>query len=351
MDAPEDTAPELARHWEPRLADLARRIREAARGAMREAQATGDLARVTRAVGQGAGDVTFGLDEPAERVLGDWLEEHAREGPLSLMTEDTGWRHRGPSADGGTVEDLPGFDHGGPRIAIDPIDGTRNLMADLRSAWTVVSFCGPGSGQPSLGDVSIGVVGEISDSRAARYRTLVAVRGTGCRMQTRGLEGDMLLDERPVAADEDARVDNGYFPFFSYMHDLRPTLARLQADFFARLARDEGADVRSCYDDQYISNAGQLVLLAQGTYRMIVDAREWAARLAGQRTVTSKPYDLAGAVLCAREAGCVVTAIDGSELDFPLDTSTPVGFVGFANAATHARTWPHLQGAFGSSSR
>jgi len=349
-----DTQIERTRAWEPRLADLARRLREAARGALRSAVADGDLERMTRPVAQGAGDVTFGLDEAAERVLSAWLDERAREGPLSLMTEDAGWRHRGPGPGpgdrSGPPRDLDGFDHGGPRIAIDPIDGTRNLMADLRSAWTVISFCGPGPAQPRLADVDLGLVAEIPDSRAARWRALVAARGAGCRLRTGDLSTDELLDEERLEADDDDRADHAYFPFFSYMHDLRPPLAALQAGFFARLARHEGADVRSCYDDQYISNAGQLFLLARGTYRLIVDARQWAAERAGHPTVTSKPYDLAGAVLCAREAGCVVTSIEGDELDFPLDTSTPVGFVGFANRASHERMWPHLQRALAETS-
>ena len=40
------------------------------------------------------------------------------------------------------------FDHGGPRVVIDPIDGTCHLMNDLRSAWTVIGLAGPGEGQP-----------------------------------------------------------------------------------------------------------------------------------------------------------------------------------------------------------
>ena len=333
-----------ARQWAPALSELAGRIRNAARGAMREAFASGDLERVTRPVGMGAGDVTFGVDEPTEEVLSTWLTERARSAPLSLMTEDAGWRHLGPDGAGGTTE-LPGFDHSGPRIAVDPIDGTRNLMADLRSAWSVIAFCGPGAGQPSMSDVCLGLVSEIPDSRAALFRSLEAFRGAGCRVQIIHLESGELREERALESDDEARVDNGYFPFFAYMHDLRPPLAQLQADFFARLARDEGADVRSCYDDQYISNGGQLVLLASGTYRLIVDARQWVARQAGQSTITSKPYDLAGAVLCAREAGCVFTTIDGAALDFPLDTSTPIEWVGYANRATHDRLRPHLEAA------
>jgi hypothetical protein len=62
-----------------------------------------------------------------------------------------------------------------------------------------------------------------------------------------------------------------------------------------------------------------------------------------QATVASKPYDLAGALLCAAEAGCHLTDPLGGPLDFPIDASTPVSFVGYANAGTHARLGAHLQ--------
>ena len=58
-------------------------------------------------------------------------------------------------------------------------------------------------------------------------------------------------------------------------------------------------------------------------------------------TVTSKPYDVAGAIVCAEAAGAVVTAADGKELDFAIDAQTPVHFAGYANAPTRARLEPH----------
>ncbi len=75
---------------------------------------------------------------------------------------------------------------------------------------------------------------------------------------------------------------------------------------------------------------------------MVVEARHHLARLRGRPTQTCKPYDMAGAALCAREAGCVVTGIDGAPLDFPIDTETPIDFVAFHNEGTGARRWPHL---------
>jgi hypothetical protein len=190
--------------------------------------------------------------------------------------------------------------------------------------------------------VTGGLVGEIPTVRAARYLTFAGdLASATCELVDRDLASDGIVRQGRLLVDQDDRVDHGYFPFFRYKPELRPALARLEADFFARLEKLEGADVRTCYDDQYISNAGQLMLLAQGTYRLIVDARALVARRAGIPTVTSKPYDVAGAIVCARAAGVELTNAEGEPLDFPIDTETPVHFVGYANAGTRARLEPH----------
>lgn len=340
---------ELAELWAPHLRELCAAIRTRTRGALADAVENDELDRLARQVGQGAGDVTFGLDVPAEEAVVTWMNEHARHSPISVLTEDVGWRHLAPGASPGAEPiELSDFEHGGPRIAIDPVDGTRHLMSDLRSAWTVVAFAGPGAAPPRMSEIVLGIVSELPDTRAASYRSLTAVRDAGCRIAEHALpdnDGDLSLREAPLIADDELRLDHAYFPFFKYMPDLRPHLAEIEACFFERLQRLEGADVSNCYDDQYISNAGQLFHLARGTYRMITDLRAWIAERRGQPTITAKPYDLAGAVLCATEAGCVITAPDGSQLDFELDTETPVSFVGWANRVTHERLQPHLQAA------
>jgi hypothetical protein len=329
--------------WEARLVELCGRIRGTARAAVARALADGALARLGAAAHEGAGDTTFALDVEAEAEVERWFEEVACERPLSLLTEDAGWRHRGPRRGGATCE-LPDFGHGGPRIALDPIDGTRNAMADVRSAWTVVSCAAPGGGIPRLSELALGLLAEIPDSRARLFRTVRARSQGPCRMELLDLEQGSVVAGGILRADGDDRADNGYFPFFRFDAGLRPTLARIEAEFFARLERHEGADVRRCFDDQYICNAGQLVLLALGTYRAIFDLRGQVARALRVNATTSKPYDIAGAVLCARAAGCVVEGTEGP-LDFPLDCSTPLDFVGWHNPATRARLEPHLRAA------
>ena len=101
--------------WAQALDELGSRIRDAVRTALAQAHAGegrgGDLAA---AVGVGAGDVTFGIDAVAEAEVTRWLEEEAARRPLSLLTEDAGWRHRAPAPGGGS-EEVAGFGHGGPR--------------------------------------------------------------------------------------------------------------------------------------------------------------------------------------------------------------------------------------------
>jgi fructose-1,6-bisphosphatase/inositol monophosphatase family enzyme len=330
--------------WSARLKALCDEIRAAARDELERAASANDLASIARVVHEGAGDVTYALDVCTEDVVSAWLRETARHTSLSLLTEDAGWRHYGPGPRS-EARELDGFDHGGPRFAIDPVDGTRNLMTDLRPAWTVVSFAGPGRGEPRLSELSLGLLSEIPNLRAAEFRRLTAQRDGPCMLERAALSSGRVLDLRTLSTGIDARADNGYFSFFRYMPDQRPALARVEADFFERLARHERADVRTCWDDQYISSGGQLALLAMGTYRLAADLRAFAAERRGTRTVPTKPYDLAGAVVCARAAGCVVNAPDGSELDFPIDCQTHVSFVGWVNDATRARLEPHFHAA------
>ena len=151
----------LADAWFGKLDALCDDVRRAARGALCSAVERDSIAELARQSHQGAGDVTYAIDVPAERALDDWLASEARRGPLSLLTEDAGWRHVGPGPRGVMVE-LSGFDHGGPRIVVDPIDGTRNLMTDLRSAWTVVALAPPGASEPRMSDVVLGVLSELA---------------------------------------------------------------------------------------------------------------------------------------------------------------------------------------------
>ncbi|MEM1452240.1 MAG: inositol monophosphatase family protein [Planctomycetota bacterium] len=338
-----DPEHEALREWLQELRSLCAAIR----GPVREglaAVASGTSARddVARAVGVGAGDTTFAIDVVAEQVVERWSRGVAARRPLSLLTEDAGWRHLGPDGRGG-VHELDGFDHAGARIVLDPIDGTRNVMHDLRSAWVVASLARPGAGVPRYADLVLGLVSEIPDTRSEIVRELSAVRGSGASARiAHATTGEVLRDDAPLRVDEEARLDRGYFPYFGYHPAHRASVQALGAEVVRRLEDEHGIDPSTVLDDQYISSGGQLALLALGHYRSIVDARGTLAQGAGVRTQTAKPYDMAGAALVAQEAGCVVVHPSGAALDLPLDAETPVDFAGFHNRATADAILPLL---------
>ena len=89
------------------------------------------------------------------------------------------------------------------------------------------------------------------------------------------------------------------------------------------------------FDDEYLSSAGQLYELAAGHDRWTADLRpllQPARRAAGRAPIfCAHPYDLS-CELIAREAGVIVTDPRGAPLAAPLDVTTDVAWLGFANA-------------------
>lgn len=302
--------------------------------AARDASGLGGLSAVQ---GTGAGDVTFGIDVVAEAEVERWLGE--QDGPLSLLTEDAGWTHAAGQG---------GFAHGGPRVAVDPIDGTRHLMHDHRPAWAIVSGAGPGDGQPRYRDLEFGVLTEIPDSRGGRGRELCAVRGAGALAREVDVQSGEATPWRRLRTDDELRLDRGYFPFFGFEPAGRARAQALASATFERLAAAGHIDPRSVLDDQYCSSGGQLALLALGTYRAAIDARVDLGRAMSPPMQTAKPYDIAGALLVAEEAGCALLRPGGAPLDFPMDTETAVDFAAYANAATRDAMAPAVAAALSS---
>lgn len=334
--------------WRTALRGLAASVQARVRTKLRDALAADELEGLARGVSEGVGDTTFALDVPAEEAVEEWFCAHACRGPLSLLTEDAGWRHRGPDpAKPSGWRDLADFAHGGPRIVIDPIDGTRPLMHDLRSAWVVIGFAPPGPAQPRLSALRGGLLVELPPSSQGVARWLEAEQGGPAEERLLPVGASVkqvaAASVRTLSVDSDARCDRGYFTFFRYHPAQRRRLATLEESFFARLAEREGADLLQVYEDGYCSSGGQLALLALGRYRFVADFR---ARLGGVEGPFCKPYDVAGAVVVARAAGVEISDAFGAPLDCPLDACTPIGFVGYTNAGTRARLEPHLEAAW-----
>ena len=97
------------------------------------------------------------------------------------------------------------------------------------------------------------------------------------------------------------------------------------------------------FDDQYISTGGQIYELLVGHDRMVGDIRPRVfAKLGIESSLTCHPYDIC-TELILREAGGIVESLEGKRLNAPLDTTTAVAWVGFANATLARQVRPVLR--------
>src|SRR5882762_7628971 len=157
------------------LVDGIRHIHEEMRDAIVEAceeSSVADLARVV-ADADGDGDAIYAVDRISEEILVDLFErEIASKTPIILIAEGI--------ADGKIT--LP---RGTPEadatlwVIADPIDGTRPLMYQKRSAW-ILTGVAPNRGEATtLADIELAVQTELPLIKQHLCDTLWAVRGKG----------------------------------------------------------------------------------------------------------------------------------------------------------------------------
>jgi hypothetical protein len=234
------------------------------------------------------------------------------------------------------------------RLIVDPIDGTRALMYDKRSAWFLAAIARDRGEQTRLAHAFASVMVELPTSKqcwADDFAAVVGRRPQGFRRQVDGGQ------EKPLSVQSStvATLKDG----FGQVSNFFPGTKILASELMERIItatlgelRPGSADV---FDDQYISSGGQMVELLLGHDRFCCDLRplfyEIIHRQTGQavRGVECHPYDVAG-LLVAREAGVVLTDGFGRTLDAPFDVHTGIHWCGYANSALQEAIQPVVLG-------
>jgi myo-inositol-1(or 4)-monophosphatase len=255
------------------------------------------------------GDVTFAIDEQAEREVEAVLAERAPR--VAVYTED-----RGLVEPGGPAEWV---------LVVDPIDGTRPAMAGFEAACVSVALAPLGDGKPRMGDVEVGVVVEIKSGAS-----FVAERG-------RGLQASV-----PVRLSDN--VDLGAL-FWAY--GLRGRPVRAYAEVLGALLDGSSTgggtfDLGAATYDMTRVVTGQLDAYVEPG-PLLIEAlpslRSEFERVGGGAVLNNAPYDLAAGALCVREAGAVLSDAAGRPLDDrPLLGSGPdfqMSVIASANAGLH----------------
>jgi fructose-1,6-bisphosphatase/inositol monophosphatase family enzyme len=262
--------------------------------------------------GETVADTIYAIDHVADEALIGWFEEFWP--AVRVVSEGL---------------DEPVVVGGEPAwtVIVDTIDGTRGLMYDKRPAWSLAAAA-PVEG--SLADVVAAAMTELPTVKQGAADQLSGIRGGGLKAERTELRDGTRtpIDVRPSSATDLEHSFSGLAKFFL---PGKPALASLEGELFDRLG------CRTIFDDQYLSSGGQLHELITGRDRFVADLRP----LVDRDGLACHPYDVCTSMLL-REVGGLVTDPWGSPLDGPLDTTSPVAWVGYANQAIADRIMPVL---------
>jgi hypothetical protein len=131
---------------------------------------------------------------------------------------------------------------------------------------------------------------------------------------------------------------------FASVSNFFPGTKRLASELMEHLVRHliGPADVTraTVFDDQYISTGGQFYEMIVGHDRFNADLRPVFYRMQHQPAgLCCHPYDCA-TLLIAEEAGAIITDENGQPLDGPLDTTTGLSWIAYANPTLRDRIQP-----------
>ena len=202
-----------------------------------------------------------------------------------------------------------------------------------------------GPGPCTLADIELAVQTEIPLVKQHLSDELWAVRGQGARRSaSTGLPGDSVpLMLRPSTA---TTIAHGFAMISRFFPGSRAELAAIDDEVVAAVLGPPQPGKAQSFEDQYISTGGQLYELMAGHDRFVADLRPLFERRRRRAApaLCCHPYDLC-TELIARELGVLVTDEHGAPLAAPLDVTSDVAWVGYANAALKALVEPHLRRA------
>jgi fructose-1,6-bisphosphatase/inositol monophosphatase family enzyme len=321
------------------LLPLIKKLHETIRDGVVEAcerSATTTLAAVAR---EEEGDTIYAVDRVGEDLLVDFFErEIASQFPVVLIAEGL--------PDGKIVLPRGASEREAVlRIIVDPIDGTRGLMYQKRSAWVLTAVAPNRGPHTSLRDVVLAVQTEIPLVKQHLSDQLWAIRGEGAqaRRYNRLTGQSMRVRLTPSTASS---IAHGYSSITRFFPGARDVLAALDDAIVLAALGPPAPGKAACFEDQYTSTGGQLYELMAGHDRFVADLRPLVRPLLAERkqppALSCHPYDVCCALI-AEESGVIVTDVHGAPLDLPLNVDADVAWVGYANARIQALIEPILQ--------
>jgi fructose-1,6-bisphosphatase/inositol monophosphatase family enzyme len=318
-----------------------RSIHEEIRGAVTSVCEASSSAALSRVVEDGEGDTIYSVDRVSESMLVSLFEkEIASQVPILLIAEGLA---------GGKIALPRGIKETEAvwRIIADPIDGTRSLMYQKRSAWILTGVARNRGEATSLADIELAVQTELPLVKQHLCDTLWAIRGKGVRGERfNRISGEKfpILPQPSKAKD----LSHGFSSVTRFFSGARDVLAAID-DEISLGALGPGKEGKAqSFEDQYLSTGGQLYELMMGHDRFQADLRPLLRSILKARGLQiglcCHPYDLC-TELIAREAGIIISDVTGLPLQAKLNLDAEVNWAGYANNDIRLCIEPLLQKA------
>src|SRR6266487_3800365 len=248
----------------------------------------------TTASDAGEGDTIYAIDRVGEEALTRGLSGLPHDEPLCLIAEGLDQPLLFPR---GTREADCRW-----RILMDPIDGTRGLMYQKRSAWILTGIAPNRGADTRLRDIFLAVQTEIPLLKQHLSDQLWALRGRG--MEARrvnrlsGARDGLTL--RPSGADT---IAHGFATVVRFFPGARDTLAAIDDEVVHALVPPAPGRA-ACFEDQYASTGGELYELMAGHDRLVADLRPLMQPVRAAQGLPPglccHPYDP-----CTARTGCI----------------------------------------------
>lgn len=287
------------------------------------------------------GDTVYAIDRISEQLIVEFFEREAAScDGLVLIAEGL---HSGHLAlPRGTPESQAGW-----RIIIDPIDGTRGIMYQKRSAWVLTGVARNRGPKTNLQDIELAVQSEIPLVKQHLSDAAWAVRGKGVGAERYNrLNGHVnQLTLKPSTAPT---IAHGFAMVARFFPGAREELAALDEEIVRGALGPVQPGKAHCFEDQYASTGGQLYELMAGHDRFVADLRPLMDAGLQKRGlalgICCHPYDIC-TELIARELGVIVTDAFGQPVKARLSVEPDVTWVGYANRDIRLQIEPLLRAA------
>jgi hypothetical protein len=316
------------------LRDLLCQLGLACRNAVLAGRRGVDFVTLARVDGQGGGDTIYAVDRIGEGAILEWFRtQWPKCFPVQIVMEGLVGETCFPEGLQAAETDW--------KCIIDPIDGTRGIMYDKRSAWSLSGIAPQSGSDTMLSQIVAAAMTEIPTTRQWRADQFSTTRGGGVVGASEDVRsgGTISIDPAPSQANGFA---HGFASLVKFFPEGRTLTAQIEERLWDELIGLNSSPSPVIFDDQYICTGGQFYELISGHDRMVGDLRPLIFRTLDLETsLVCHPYDCCSA-LVLQQSGVVFEHPLGGFPDAPLDTESGVSWMAYANETLAAQARPVL---------